>query len=69
MKKNMGKADRSIRILLAVVAVVLFATGLLEGTWAWVAGIATFLLVATSFVNWCPMYVAFGLSTAGKSKE
>jgi O-antigen/teichoic acid export membrane protein len=69
MKKNIGKADRSIRIMLAVAAVALILTDVLAGTWAWVAGIATFAFLATSFFNWCPFYVPFKFSTVSKSSD
>ncbi|HCC71063.1 MAG TPA: DUF2892 domain-containing protein, partial [Bacteroidales bacterium] len=32
MKKNMGLADRLVRILIAAVIAVLFFTGVIEGT-------------------------------------
>ena len=32
MKKNMGIADRIIRIVIAIIVVVLYATGVIPGT-------------------------------------
>ncbi|HUL70621.1 MAG TPA: DUF2892 domain-containing protein [Gemmatimonadales bacterium] len=63
MTKNMGTADRVIRISLAVVVAVLYFTGKIGGTLAIVLGIIAVVFVVTSFVGWCPAYLPFGLST------
>jgi hypothetical protein len=63
MTKNMGTADRVIRISLAVVVAVLYFTGKIGGTLAVVLGIIAVVFVVTSFVGWCPAYLPFGLST------
>jgi hypothetical protein len=39
MSKNMGTADRSIRVLIAIAIIVLFATGRIAGTLAIVLGV------------------------------
>ncbi len=63
MRKNMGIADRVIRILIALVVGVLYVTGKISGTLAIVLGIVAIAFLITSFVGWCPSYVPFGLST------
>jgi hypothetical protein len=67
MKKNMGSADRVIRLLLAVVVVVLLATNAVSGTLAVILGILAVIFVVTSAIAFCPLYVPFGLSTKKKS--
>ena len=63
MNKNMGTADRSIRILLAVAVAVLYFTHRISGTLAIVLGIVAIAFFVTSLVGWCPSYLPFGLST------
>lgn len=63
MKKNMGSADKVIRILLAVVFAALYFGGVVGGA----AGIALLVLagvfVVTSSVGICPLYLPFGIKT------
>jgi hypothetical protein len=63
MKKNMGTADKMIRILIAVVIAVLFFADVISGTLAVVALILAGILLVTSFVGFCPLYYPFGLRT------
>ena len=67
MKKNMGSADRVIRLLLAVVVVVLLATNAISGTLAVILGILAVVFVVTSAIGFCPLYLPFGISTKKKS--
>ena len=62
MTLNMGSADRGLRLVLAVVLVLLtlFVT---DGAWDWVLGALAVVLVATSLVGTCPLYLPFGIST------
>lgn len=63
MTKNMGTADRAIRILIAVAIGILYFTGKISGALAIVLGIVAIAFLVTSFVGSCPSYVPFGLST------
>lgn len=63
MRKNMGGADRAIRILLAVAIAILYFTHRISGTVAIVLGVIAIAFLVTSFVGWCPSYLPFGLST------
>ena len=66
MKKNMGSADRLIRLVVAAVFAVLYFTGTVTGT----IGIGLLVLAAvftlTSVVSFCPLYAPFGISTCKK---
>ena len=66
MKKNMGKMDRVVRLLLAAVISVLYFTGTISGTVGLVALILGAVFVLTSFISFCPLYAPFGLSTCKK---
>ncbi len=57
MKKNMGKADKIIRL---VVGIVIITVGIMYQQW-W--GIIGLVPVATSFLNFCPLYAIFGIKT------
>ena len=68
MKKNMGTIDRTIRVLLAVVVIILYLTGTISGVAAVILGIFALIFLVTSALAFCPLYVPFNISTIGKSK-
>jgi len=57
MKCNVGKTDRVIRILAAL---VILGTGVLFRQW-W--GILGFIPLLTAVMAWCPLYTLAGVST------
>ncbi len=63
MKKNMGSADRIIRLVLAAIAVFLYYNGTLAGTLGIVALVVASVFALTSLVGFCPLYRIVGLST------
>lgn len=69
MKKNMGTADKAIRILVAVVIAVLYFTNTISGTLAIVLGIFAVVFVLTSFISFCPLYLPFGINTLKKKRQ
>lgn len=69
MTKNMGKTDKTIRIIAAIVIAILILTGVLTGTWAWILGILAAVFVATSAISFCPLYTLFGISTCPKEEK
>lgn len=68
MKKNMGTADKVIRILIAIIIGVLYFTHVISGTPASVLGILAIIFLATSLISFCPLYLPFGISTFKKKK-
>lgn len=66
MKKNLGKADRIIRILLAVVLAYLYFGGLVTGTWGVVMVVLGVVFVFTGIVSFCPIYALLGLHSNAK---
>lgn len=68
MKKNMGTADRIIRILLAAVFAYLYFGGIVTGTWGLVLVVLGGVFVLTSLVGFCPLYAPFGISTCTAKK-
>ena len=68
MVKNMGSADRIIRILLAAVVVGLYYTNMISGTTAIVLGAIAGIFLLTSLVSFCPLYRLVGVSTCSVKK-
>jgi len=67
MKRNMGIADRVIRIVLAAVVAALYFTHQLSMVAAIVLGILAVVFLVTGIVGVCPLYLPFGISTKRKS--
>ncbi|HCX23538.1 MAG: hypothetical protein CMB80_29120 [Flammeovirgaceae bacterium] len=63
MKKNMGSADRIIRVLLAVVVAALYFLGVISGTVAIVLLALAGIFILTSLISFCPLYAPFGIKT------
>lgn len=63
MKKNMGTADRIIRVILAIAVGILYAAGQITGTAAVILGVLAVILLVTGVVGFCPLYAPFGIST------
>ncbi len=68
MIKNMGSADRLIRILVALVIGILLLTGTLTGILAIILGAFAVIFLLTSFVSFCPLYYPFKISTLKKKQ-
>ncbi|MEE9523250.1 MAG: DUF2892 domain-containing protein [Thermodesulfovibrionales bacterium] len=63
MKKNMGKVDRILRIIAAIIIGILILMGTIKGTLAIIFGIFAVAFLITSTISWCPAYVTLGIST------
>jgi len=63
MNKNMGSADRIIRLIIAAIAVFLYSNGTLTGTMGIVALVVAAIFALTSLVGFCPLYKIVGMST------
>lgn len=61
MHRNVGAADRLIRVAIGIVA-LLFVT---RTPWAWL-GLVPLL---TGIAGWCPLYSVFGWSTRAVEKK
>lgn len=69
MKKNMGKTDKIIRLLIAVGFLIVYANGMVEGTWGFILLILAGILVLTTFVSFCPLYTLFHIHTNRRGKD
>jgi hypothetical protein len=66
MKKNIGIIDLVIRLLIAALVIVLYFTHVISGLPAILLLIFAGIMVLTSFLGLCPLYLAFGISTKGR---
>ena len=69
MKKNLGNADRTIRVLIAAFIAILYFTNVITGTLGLVLLILGGVFLATSLISFCPLYAIFGLSTCPVKKS
>jgi hypothetical protein len=69
MKKNMGGADRTIRIIIAAIIGTLYFTNVLTGTLGIVLLVLSAVFVLTSLISFCPLYTIFGLKTCPTKKD
>lgn len=65
MNKNVGTIDRSIRALVGLVGIGIFALGLLEGTLGILALVVGIVMLGTAVIGWCPPYALLGINTCG----
>lgn len=63
MNKNVGKVDKTIRIILGL---VIIAAGFLTNNWLGAIGVVPIL---TALISWCPFYCPLKINTCSKSCE
>lgn len=63
MKANMGKGDKTFRLIFGAILIVL---GLYFQSW-W--GAIGMIPILTSLISWCPFYVPLKISTISKQKN
>jgi hypothetical protein len=66
MKKNMGNLDRIIRVIAAIIFSALYFTGMVTGTFGMVLLVLGAVFLATSLINFCPLYTLLGVNTCEK---
>ncbi len=64
MGVNVGKVDRGIRLIIAVVLVVLGVFGVLQGTLALVGYVVAAIALLTGMLRVCPLWSVFKINTA-----
>jgi len=63
MKHNVGQLDKMIRIVLGIAVVSLFF--ILDGGLKWIS-LLGIVFILTGVINFCPLYLPFGISTRRK---
>ena len=69
MQKNMGTADKIIRIILAAVVAFLYYNKTITGTFGIVLLVLAGVFVLTSLISFCPLYKLVGLNTCPVKKK
>lgn len=63
MKKNMGNADRIIRLLIAALIIGLYLANVITGTLGIILLVFAGVFILTSTVGFCPLYALVGVNT------
>jgi len=66
MLRNIGTPDRIIRIVIAVIFTILYATEILSGQWGIAILVIAVVMLLTAGVGFCPLYSLFGVNTCKK---
>jgi uncharacterized membrane protein YobD (UPF0266 family) len=69
MKKNMGRWDRTLRLVAALIIAILLIARVVTGTAAITLAILAAIFVITTFVGFCPLYKPMGISTTESKKK
>jgi hypothetical protein len=68
MKKNMGGADKIIRLIVALIITALYFTNIISGVLVIVLIVLSGIFVLTSLIGFCPLYTFLGINTCPKGK-
>lgn len=68
MKKNMGMADKIVRIIVAIIFAILYFTNVVPGIFGIILLVLGIVFVLTSLISFCPLYLPFGLNTGANKK-
>ena len=66
MKRNMGSYDKSVRLGIAIVLIILYYKQVLSGTLGIITLVIALLLTLTSLIGVCPFYALLGFKTSKK---
>jgi len=63
MKKNVGKIDMIIRV---IIGIIIASVGIVYKSW-W--GLVAIVPILTALVNFCPLYTLFGCNTCSTKEN
>jgi len=69
IRPNLGMLDRALRFLIAIAIVALYITDTINGLTATILLILSAILIGTSIVSFCPLYLPFNINTQSKKTE
>lgn len=69
MKSNISSTDRIVRLGIAALAAILYFANVITGTLGITLLVIGVVLAVTSFINFCPLYFLFGISTNKPKKQ
>ena len=68
MNKNVGKSDKIVRFIIAIVLVTLYFTNVVTGTLGIVFLVLAVVAVMTATLNFCGLYKLVGINTCKMKK-
>jgi hypothetical protein len=66
MKKNVGSADKIVRLLLAAIIIILYVFNVVSGLFGYILLALSAVFIITSLINFCPLWAIFGVNTCKK---
>lgn len=66
MKKNIGSADKIIRIIVAIIFVILYFTNVVSGILGIILLVLAAIFVVVSLIGNCPLYIPLGINNSKK---
>ncbi|WP_306642398.1 YgaP family membrane protein [Sanyastnella coralliicola] len=69
MKENVGSIDRIVRVLIAILASMMYFSGLVSGILGYIVLAVGGIMLLTSITGVCPIYKMFGMSTCKRRKQ
>ncbi|MGL1884915.1 MAG: DUF2892 domain-containing protein [Reichenbachiella sp.] len=69
MKKNIGKVDKAIRLIMSIAMIVAYFMLSLSPIWGIVLIGSGATLILTVVMNWCPMCALLGINTCEVSPK
>lgn len=69
MKKNMGGADKLVRLVVALLMILAYFQGIVTGVLGIILLVVAAVFILTSIVSFCPLYTLFGMSTCPNKKD
>lgn len=67
MKKNIGKTDKIVRLIVAIIFLILYLTNIVNGIFGNMLLALGIIFVVTALINFCPLYLPFRINTAGSA--
>jgi hypothetical protein len=68
MGKNVGSADKIVRIVVGIALIAFALFGPADIAWKWVGWIGV-VAILTALMGWCPAYSILGLRTCPMEKK
>lgn len=69
IKKNLGTADKIVRLVFAVVITILYALDIINGPLAGGLLILSGIFIITVLISFCPIYGTFNFSTSDQADD
>lgn len=69
LEKNLGTLDKTLRITLSIITVILYCVGVIDGALGYILMVIAVMGLFTGFISFCPLYSLFDISTRNKKTE